>query len=254
MRSLRTRYPTTSRGAAQDLRGNRHTLVESDPRIPHRSVAAASCCHLVISKYSDSVVGSSSQGNLVFLFSKPGQDAIRSFLAAQKDKHFSYADVGASRIHAPRDYVVDHNRVQLGHGAAVYERAVHALKQWKMFQMPWVDLYWPNTPIEAGATVAIVISHLGFWSLNACRVVYLIQERDVCEKFGFAYGTLPEHGELGEERFTVEFHPDDQSVWYDLYAFSRPRRLARLAYPYTRNLQRRFARDSKAAMQMAAGG
>jgi len=70
-------------------------------------------------------------------------------------------------------------------------------------------------------------------------------------KFGFAYGTLPNHAERGEERFSVEFHQADQYVWYDLYAFSQPNTLARLAYPFTRSLQKRFARDSQSAMQSA---
>ena len=69
-------------------------------------------------------------------------------------------------------------------------------------------------------------------------------------KYGFAYGTLPDHGERGEERFTVELDTD-QTVWYDLYAFSRPSAVARVAYPFTRLLQKRFATDSKAAMQKA---
>jgi hypothetical protein len=41
-------------------------------------------------------------------------------------------------------------------------------------------------------------------------------------------------------------------VLYDIVAFSRPRHfLARLGYPYTRIVQRRFARDSAAAMLRA---
>jgi uncharacterized protein (UPF0548 family) len=65
----------------------------------------------------------------------------------------------------------------------------------------------------------------------------------------FAYGTLPEHGERGEERFTVEWRREDDSVFYELYAFSRPNHLiARLGYPLARRLQRRFARDSLRAM------
>ena len=67
------------------------------------------------------------------------------------------------------------------------------------------------------------------------------------------YGTLPAHGEMGEERFTVEHHATDDSVWYDLYALSRAGHpLVRLAYPIARHLQRRFARDSKQAMIDAA--
>jgi uncharacterized protein (UPF0548 family) len=56
---------------------------------------------------------------------------------------------------------------------------------------------------------------------------------------------------MGEERFSVEFHPGD--VWYDLCAFSRPHLLARMAFPYTRALQKKFAADSKLAMQRAVG-
>jgi uncharacterized protein (UPF0548 family) len=188
----------------------------------------------------------------MFLFSKPGQSAIRSFLAAQKDQPFSYAQVGASRDRAPDGYAVDHNRIQLGRGAAAFERAADAIRNWRMFEMPWLELFWPNTPIEVGAAVGVLVSHLGFWSLNACRIAYLTEDHGPCERFGFAYGTLPDHAEVGEERFTVEFHSEDESVWYDLYAFSRPGSpLARLAYPHARRLQRRFAEDSKAAMKTA---
>jgi uncharacterized protein (UPF0548 family) len=107
-----------------------------------------------------------------------------------------------------------------------------------------------EAPIEVGTTVAVVAHHYGFWSLNACRIVYVIdEETNAVRRTGFAYGTLPEHGALGEERFSVEWHRADDSVWYDLYAFSRPAHaLARLGYPLGRRLQRRFARASKQAM------
>jgi uncharacterized protein (UPF0548 family) len=184
----------------------------------------------------------------MFFFSKPGREAIRSFLSSQKDLPFSYAEVGSSREKIPGGYTFDHNRVLLGTGRTVFDRAVSAVKQWKMFDMPWIDLCWPDTPIEPGATVAVLVSHLGFWSLNACRIVYVIVEHGGVEKYGFAYGTLPGHAAIGEERFTVEFDKNDGAVWYDILAFSRPKALSRLAYPFTRSLQRRFAKDSKAAM------
>jgi uncharacterized protein (UPF0548 family) len=118
--------------------------------------------------------------------------------------------------------------------------------------MPWVNLCWPETPIEVGRNVAILARHFGFWSLNAARIVYVIEETGDVEKFGFAYGTLEEHGEKGEERFSVEFHHDSGEVWYELFAFSRPNHfLARLGYPLSRMLQRRFAEDSKHAMLRA---
>jgi uncharacterized protein (UPF0548 family) len=190
----------------------------------------------------------------MFCLSKPNQDTIRAFLAAQKNQPFSYTEIGSSVGRAPAGYTTDHNRVQLGTGAKVFELAKIAVQQWKMFDFPWVNLCWPDIPIEAGNTVAVLVSHLGFWSLNACRIVYVVDEQGVWERYGFAYGTLREHGEFGEERFTVEYNPADDTVWYDILAFSRPRLIARIAYPFARALQRRFARDSKAAMQRAVQG
>ena len=194
-----------------------------------------------------------SRGYLQMLcLSKPRRESILAFVSAQQNQKFSYAEIGRSRGQAPQSYTADHHRVRLGQGAETFELAKSAIRQWKMFEMPWVGLCWPDTPIEPGATVAVLVSHLGFWSMNACRIVYVIEEHGSSERYGFAYGTLPDHEERGEERFTVEFHTDDQTVWYDLYAFSRPTMLARLAYPFTRSLQKRFARDSKAAMLKAA--
>jgi uncharacterized protein (UPF0548 family) len=186
----------------------------------------------------------------VLRLSKPTSGQVESFLIAQRTEEFSYSETGASRQQAPVGFTVDHNRIQLGEGVEDFSRAKRAIEAWKMFDLPWINLCRSQGPIKRGANVAVVISHLGFWSMNAARIVYVIDERGSWQTYGFAYGTLRDHGERGEERFTVEFHPD-QTVWYDLYAFSRPSRLARLAYPYTRHLQRRFATDSKAAMLKA---
>lgn len=124
-----------------------------------------------------------------------------------------------------------------------------------MFKMPWVKLHWPNAPIEVGTNVAVSVHHFGFYSLNACRIVYVVVEEGAVTRFGFAYGTLADHAESGEERFTVEWNRANDTVWYDLLAFSRPRQvLAKLAYPLSRLLQKRFAEGSKAAMVKAAGG
>lgn len=187
----------------------------------------------------------------MFLLSRPVEAEIRAFLTTQKGRPFSYAEVGRSTEGAPHGYNCDHNRIQLGTGADTFARAIAAVRQWKMFDLPWVQLCWPDAPIEPGAAVAVLVSHLGFWSLNACRIVYVLEEHGAVERYGFAYGTLLEHAERGEERFTVEYHSEDQSVWYDLFAFSRPGPLARLAYPVARTLQKRFARDSKLAMRRA---
>lgn len=178
------------------------------------------------------------------------------FVEEQKNSSFSYDEVGATRDGNALDgYTLDHNRIQLGIGRETFERAIEAVRHWKMFDLSWTELYFDNTPIEVGQTVAILIKHLGFWSLNAARIVYVLDETGgSIEKFGFAYGTLTEHGEQGEERFSVEYDKTDDSVWYDLYAFSRPNHfLAKIGYPLSRYLQKQFATDSKRAMVKAVG-
>jgi uncharacterized protein (UPF0548 family) len=148
----------------------------------------------------------------MFRWSKPNRDSVIAFLSAQQNEPFSYADVGSSRREAPKGYIVDHNRIKLGQGVQIFERAKCAVTKWKMFDMPWIDLCWPDTPVQLGANVAVVISHLGFRSMNACRIVYVIDEHGSSEKYGFACGTLPDHGERGEERFTVELNADQTVV------------------------------------------
>ena len=77
-------------------------------------------------------------------------------------------------------------------------------------------------------------------------------KRCVVGKIGFAYGTLPKHVERGEECFSVEWHHADDTVWYDILAFSRPKHiLVRLGYPVARALQARFVRDSMQALLKA---
>ena len=190
----------------------------------------------------------------MFLLTKPNEESIRHFLDGQRTSAFSYAEVSATRNgDAPANYTLDHNRVQLGWGHATYRQAIRAIRSWKMFDFTWTTLCFNDTPIKVGQTVAILIRHFGFWSLNAAQIVYVLDETtDVIEKFGFAYGTLTEHGERGEERFSVEYDKRDESVWYDLYAFSQPNHfLAKLGYPASRYLQKQFALESKEAMQRA---
>jgi uncharacterized protein (UPF0548 family) len=189
----------------------------------------------------------------VFRLTAPSDDEIRGFIAKQKGLGFSYREVRASASTVPTGYNLDHNRVQLGKGEVTWGRAVEAIRAWQMFNMPWVHLHTPTAPIQVGTDVAVSVHHFGFYSLNACRIVYVVDEEDPGKRFGFAYGTLAEHAESGEERFTVEWNRDD-TVWYDILALSRPRQMfARLGYPWSRLLQKRFAEGSKAAMLQAVG-
>ncbi len=167
---------------------------------------------------------------------------------------FSYPEVGQSNEGSPAGYDVDHNRVRLGQGRGVYEAACTALMRWEMFPRTWTEVHPPNTPFEVGNTVAVLFHVFGLWWISSCRLVYVVNEQTPVRRFGFAYGTLPEHVECGEERFSIEWREDD-SVWYDIRAFSHPRLwLARIGYPIARRLQRRFVRDSQQAMQNAVAG
>ncbi len=186
-----------------------------------------------------------------FAFTEPTAAQLDEFLAAQAPLPVTYEGQGATRdgVALPSRYTVDRARVRLGRGRAAFERAVAAMKRWTMFAMPWLRLYPDDTPLEVGRVVAIVPWHFGFWSLNACRIVYVIAEE---RRFGFGYGTLPSHVESGEERFLIEWDATSDETRYEILAFSRPAlALAQLAYPVTRLFQKRFAADSRRAMVAA---
>ena len=183
---------------------------------------------------------------------KPSAERLREFLAAQSKLDLTYPAVGATAAVPPAGYVVDRTRIKLGEGAGTFAAAKAALRRWEHFRLGWVGAWPPETPIQAGQVVAVIARLFGLWWLNACRIVYVVDEGGPVQRFGFAYGTLPAHVESGEERFTVEWHEADNAVWYDILAFSRPQQLlARLGYPFARRLQKRFARESTAAMRKA---
>jgi len=185
----------------------------------------------------------------MFFLRQPSPEAIQRFISSQRDLPFSYPEVGATAGELPTGYIVDHNRVKLGTGKETYEQAIAALRKWKQFDLGWVKIMPDETPLEVGATVAIQAKAFGFWSLSASRIVYLINEDAPLKRFGFAYGTLPDHVECGEERFTIEWHAGADSVWYEISAFSRPQNpLVRLGFPLARMLQKRFVRESLAVM------
>lgn len=183
----------------------------------------------------------------MFLLSKPTNDQIQRFLLRQASSNFSYDEIGATNSGPPENYTVDHNRVNIGQGESSFRRAAHAIRQWQMFNIGWVEAVPAEATVRVGMNVGVAVHHFGFWSVNACRVVYLMDEP---RRYGFAYGTLEDHAEQGEERFLVEWNIHDDSVWYDILAFSRPRQWqAKLMQPLARRLQNRFARDSLKAIQ-----
>jgi uncharacterized protein (UPF0548 family) len=186
----------------------------------------------------------------MFLLSEPDNKTVAAFISSQREQPFTYSEVGATNGTPPADFKLDHNRIKLGSGIGTYERAIAALRKWKQFDLGWVSIVPEGVPIDVGSTVAVKAWAFGSWSLSATRVVYLIDDDGPIRRFGFAYGTLPDHVECGEERFTVELHEADDSVWFDILAFSKPRHpLVRLSFPLARLLQKRFAREAMARMR-----
>lgn len=186
---------------------------------------------------------------------KPAAGTIRAFLSAQARLDLTYAAVGATAATPPAGYVVDHTRIQLGDGETVFAAARDALERWRQFRLGWLEAGPDDTPIQEGQVVAILARSLGLWWLNACRIVAVVDEDGPVRRFGFAYGTLPDHVGSGEERFLVEWDRGAGSVWYDILAFSRPRHfLARLGYPWVRRVQKQFGRESATAMRRAVVG
>ncbi len=183
----------------------------------------------------------------------PTNATLDAFRKEQGALPFSYEEVGATRSRFPDGYDHDRNEAVLGHGEAVYERAVEGLISWRMFPV-WSRIFPDKLHPSAGTVVVLVFQLLGYW-MSAARVVYEVDEglsADVQRRRGFAYGTLPGHVEMGEECFTVSLRHDG-AVVYELQAFSRPRILpARLLKPLTRRWQRKFVRDSQAALRAYA--
>lgn len=187
----------------------------------------------------------------MFQLTPHSAERIGAFIQQQAELPFSYEAVGATHPDheaAPARRVVDHNRVLLGSGDACFACACDALREWRMFPSPWTRIHPAKAPISEGQAVVIQIHAFGLWSLNAARIVYTIDRAD---EFGFAYGTLPGHAESGEERFMIRRNAAGE-VFYDLFAFSRPRHFFTIAgFPVARYLQKRFARESLESMRQA---
>jgi uncharacterized protein (UPF0548 family) len=187
----------------------------------------------------------------MFLARRPTRNVIDCFLRQSQDLPLSYGPIGIVRTRtADRD--ADEVTVTIGRGQADFERARAALLAWKQFDIGWVETFPRQAPLAVGTVVAVLIRHLGFWSLNGCRVLYGVGGPSDVVRFGFAYGTLTNHAESGEELFEVFIDPRTEDVLYRIRARSWPQAtLARFGQPIVRALQERFRVHSVAAMKLA---
>jgi uncharacterized protein (UPF0548 family) len=188
----------------------------------------------------------------MFSLRRPTDSSIRSNLKAAGLMPGSYGvafqtQYGPEDLHVPHGFVRGHMRTQIGHGREGFEAARVAFRRWEQFNLGWVCVANSEVPIEPGEIVAVEAHTFGLWSVNYSRILYVIDEPD---RFGFGYGTTPMHVERGEERFLLEHYPVSGEVYYDLLAVSQPAHwLVKLAAPFARGKQRRFARESHNRMR-----
>lgn len=157
---------------------------------------------------------------------------LQESLARYRAVEPTYEPVGATRGELPAGYRHTRRRVRIGTGKAVFDRAVRALLTWEMHTRSGLTVA-ADGPVELGRTVVLGLG-VGLSLVIPCRVVYVVDEPT---RRGFAYGTLPDHPEQGEEAFVVT-QDVDGSVWFEITAFSRPGALlVRRAGPVGRAIQ-----------------
>lgn len=188
---------------------------------------------------------------------RPSSARLSALVHAHADAALTYDAVGGTREGAPGSplgprgalaggWSTDAQRRVIGHGPGAFHAAVGALRSWSQFDLSWV---WPlrtDVPIAEGQLFAFLARALGIWSINVCRVVYVVDEQsDERARFGFAYGTLGPHSVQGEERFLIEWDRRTDEVSFEIRKFSRPSSaLLRALGPITRWIQARFTRDA----------
>ena len=189
----------------------------------------------------------------MFSLTKPARDNVELKIAAASRLALmrpEFLDVTAGLTgDVPAGFAHDYSRTQLGQGRQAFDLAILALENWKQFDLGWVHAADPQAKISPGQVVAMLAHTLGLWTTSLSQVV---QVEHTSRFFGFLYKTTADHVEEGEERFVLTF-AEDETVWYEIEAISRPRHLlARIAKPIARMFQHRFVRDSHRLMRQAA--
>lgn len=151
-------------------------------------------------------------------------------------------------------YNIDEVSQVLGSGEAMFEQLVRDMKVWKHFDIWWLSLYPEKPVLEVGTPLVVAANHGPIWSLNACKIVYVIDDEILDSKprrrFGYGYATLAGHSEQGEERFLLEWDQTTDRVTYLINAFSRSNDpLVSLLYPVARFFQCKFRSDSIKALR-----
>jgi uncharacterized protein (UPF0548 family) len=179
---------------------------------------------------------------------RPSDAQLLRVLSRVGDNSLTYDEVGATSSEPlPGGY--HHVRAErvLGNGDAVFAKASVALRHWEPQKGSGLSLV-ADGPVMSGTTVAMAAPLPVGFAIATCRVVYVEEGADL---FAWAYGTLSEHPERGEERFEVTRSED--AVVFRVTAFSLPQQLlARIASPMARGLQSKATKRYLDAMERAS--
>lgn len=147
---------------------------------------------------------------------------------------FTYPEVGATAAELPVGYQHMQASRAVGSGEGLFQECAETLMTWGVHHGAGLAVVAEDS-VRLGAEIRVGVRLGPLQAWAPCRVVYVVDEPD---RIGFAYGTLPGHPERGEESFLVSLGEDD-SVRFDVTAFSRPARwFARLGGPVTGLIQR----------------
>lgn len=161
---------------------------------------------------------------------------------------FTYPEVGATAGQLPSGYRHVQEARRVGHGVDDLETAAERLMTWRMHRLSGVVKTEGADRAEPGGEVSFRFGPIRL----RCRVVYVIDEP---LQRGFAYGTLKQHPECGEERFVVAMDPSTGEVWARVTAFSRPANVVvRLGDPVARRVQMLMTRRYLRALDVGGPG
>ena len=179
---------------------------------------------------------------------RPSSAELLPLAEAGRRDSLTYDTVGISAMtEPPAGYRLDRWSTSLGKGEHAFDRAVEALRHWRVHEGAGLVVYASGPPTVDSVVAMAAPLPIG-WVEVVCRVVDVIDEPD---RFGFTYGTLSVHPEQGEESFTV-IRASDANSEFRIVAVSRPRHvLARALPPVARRLQRAATNRYLAAMQSA---
>jgi uncharacterized protein (UPF0548 family) len=188
-----------------------------------------------------------------FLLGPTSDDRLAAVLRAAGEREPAYGAVGATRTGGvPGGFRVGHLRADItaDDPDGAFAAGVRALRGWEVHRGARAPVFPAGAALVEGETVVVTLRLLppSLVTMAApCRVVYVTDEPD---RFGFGYGTLPGHPEVGEEAFHVVRM--SEGVRFEVDVFWKPvHPLVRLGGPVSRWVQAMMTRRYLAAFRRA---